>query len=75
MRLELEVLGQPHLLWLPGGLIMDAYEFSPGAWMEVIYPCSNAKHCGNTATTVREVQGQPVRLCESCAAEHDEGGE
>lgn len=54
---------------------MDTYDISPGAWMEVIYPCNNAKHCGNTATTVREVQGQRVRMCESCAAEYDEGGE
>lgn len=35
-------------------------------------PCNNAQYCGNTATTVREVQGQPVRMCESCAAEYDE---
>lgn len=34
--------------------------------------CESSQYCGNTSTTVREVQGQRVRMCESCAAEYDE---
>lgn len=35
-------------------------------------PCSNARRCGNRATTVRYNGVRNVRMCEACAAEHDE---
>ena len=51
---------------------MDTYDISPGAF--VVMPCSNARYCGNTATTTRPVPtaGVEVEMCEPCATEYDE---
>jgi hypothetical protein len=73
VRLELEVLGQPRMLCMPKGLIMDRYQ-PCSTFSELIsaISCQSSHYCGNAAITARHDGIREIPMCESCAAEYDE---